>query len=330
MSTLGLSDRIAFYEELRRMVAAGFVLSQALRTLREKHASPGLAHIYQALETSCAAGRPLAEGLAEIPWDFGGLEVHLVRAGEGSGRLEEVLKSLADYFRRRQELLRRIQSALLYPVFLIHVAIFVCPLPMAFLDGWFAYVKTVCIELIVVYGAFAAGWGFTLLVRNVPGISHAWDRVRFLVPWYGPATKRFAITRFATTLGHLLDSGVTAPKSIELAADTLGVPTWRSRVLAAIPRVQAGERIVDSLDSAGFLPHNAKAILLAGEEAGQLPEVLLDVAKMTEEEGSHIARNGCKALSLVFLLFAILAAFYMLVSNLYLRLLSGMDQVGGN
>ncbi|MEK7865128.1 MAG: type II secretion system F family protein, partial [Planctomycetota bacterium] len=122
MSTLALSDRIAFYEELRRMVNAGFVLSQAFRTLREKRGTRELSGLYQTLETSCAAGRPLAEGMAQIPWDFCALEIHLVRAGEGSGRLEETLKSLADYYRRRQELVRRIQSALLYPIFLIHVA----------------------------------------------------------------------------------------------------------------------------------------------------------------------------------------------------------------
>jgi len=329
VSTLGLSDRIAFYEELRRLVNAGFVLSQAFRTLREKRAATGLSELYQTLEVSCASGRPLADGMAQIPWDFGALEVHLVRAGEGSGRLEETLKSLAGYFRRRQELIRRIQSALLYPIFLTHVAIFVCPLPMAFLFGWYEYVKTVCIALIVVYGAFAVGWGFTLLVRSVPGIAHAWDRIRFMIPWYGGATKRFAVTRFATTLGHLLDAGISAPKALELAAETLGVPTWRSRVLAIIPRVQQGDRIVDSLDSAGFLPANASAIMLAGEEAGQLPEVLADVAKMCEDEGSHIARIGCKVLSLIFLMGAIGFAFYMLVTNLYLKLLSGADQIGG-
>lgn len=329
MSSLALADRIAFYEELRRLVNAGFVLSQAFKTLRERRATQGLAGLYRTLEESCAAGKPLADGMAEMPWDFGALEVHLIRAAEGSGRLEETLKTLADYYRRRQELVRRIQSALLYPIFLIHIAIFVCPLPMAFLTGWYDYVKTVCIGLIVVYGAFAIGWGFTLLVRSIPGVAHAWDRIRFLIPWYGSATKRFAVTRFATTLGHLLDAGITAPKSLELAAETLGVPTWRSRVLDIIPRVQQGDRIVDSLDAAGFLPANASAILLAGEEAGQLPEVLFDVAKMCEEEGSHIARIGCKVLSLIFLVTAIGFAFYMLVTNLYLKLLEGADQIGG-
>lgn len=326
---MSLADRIAFYEELRRLVNAGFVLSQAFKMLRERRCTRSLAGLYKALEESCASGKPLAEGLAAIPWDFGALEIHLVRAGEGSGRLEETLKSLADYYRRRQELLRRIQSALLYPLFLIHVAIFVCPLPMAFLDGWFQYVKTVCIALIVVYGSFAVGWGFTMLVRNISGLARVWDRIRFFVPWYGPAVKRFAITRFATTLGHLLDAGITAPKSLELAAETLGVPTWRNRVLAIIPRVQQGDRIVDSLDSAGFLPGNVSALLLAGEEAGQLSEVLLDAANMCEEEGSHIARNGCKVLSLLFLVVALLAAFSMLVTNLYIRLLSGMNEIGG-
>lgn len=330
MSTLALSDRIAFYEELRRMVNAGFVLSQAFKTLRDKRGTSGLWDLYQTLETSCAAGHPLAEGMAQIPWTFGALEVHLVRAGEGSGRLEETLKSLAEYYRRRQELVRRIQSALLYPIFLVHVAIFVSPLPIAFLTGWFDYIQSVCIGLIVAYGAVAVGWGFSLLVRRTPGIAQVWDRIRFLIPWYGPATKRFAVTRFATTLGHLLDSGVSTPKALELAAETLGVPTWRNRVLGIIPRVQQGHRIVDSLDTAGFLPANASAILLAGEEAGQLPEVLFDVAKMCEEEGSHYARIGCKVLSLIFLFIAVGFAFWQFLSRLIFPLLQGTEQIGSD
>ncbi len=329
MSALRLGDRIAFYEELKSMVSAGFVFSQALRTLRDKRDAWAQTRMFRSLEEACASGQTFADAMADLPGEFDDLEVNLVRAGEQGGRLEETLKSLAEYFRRRQEIRRRIMGAVIYPIFLIHVAIVVPPAPLVVSEGVGAYLQSAGLAFLVVYGIAGAIWGFTLLVRNVPVVSDVWDRVRLAIPWYGNASRKFAVARFATSLGHLLDSGVSAPKAMELSAATLGIPTWRRGVLGVIPRVSGGDRIVDSIESAGFLPPNAAAIMLAGEESGQLPECLFNVAKMMEEEGSHSARIGSKVAQILALMVAIGFGGFQLLRQA-LRMFSGaVDQLPG-
>lgn len=330
MSALRLGDRIAFYEELKSMVSAGFVFSQALRTLREKRGAWAQSRVFHALEDACASGQAFADAMAGLPGEFGDLEVNLVRAGEQGGRLEETLKSLAEYFRRRQEIQRRIMGAVIYPIFLIHVAIIVPPAPLLVMDGMFAYLKAAGLAFLVVYGIAGAIWGFTVLVRNAPGISEVWDHVRLKIPWYGIAASRFAVARFATSLGHLLDSGVSAPKALDLSAATLGIPSWRRAVLGVTPRVSEGDRIVDSLESAGILPPNAASIMLAGEESGQLPESLFSVARMMEEEGSHSARIGSKVAQILALLLAIGFGAFQILTQIIQRVAGSMGQLGGN
>jgi len=262
-----------------------------------------------ALAENVQGGATFSESLAQHPKIFNKLYVNMVKAGELGGVLEIVLNRLAEYQEKAQKLKNKIVSAMVYPVIVMFIAIailvflmiFIVPkfeemfasteseLPMIskivfgtskfFLRRDFLVPNIVFVFVVVGFGVFF----FNLWGRGKAG-RKAIDTIKLKLPILGDIQRKSAVSRFSRTLGTLVTSGVPILQALNITRDTAGNVVISQAIEKVHEAVKEGETIVTPLQASGVFPNMVISMVDVGEETGQLPEMLLKVADVYDDE----------------------------------------------
>jgi type II secretion system protein F len=290
-------DLALFTRQLSDLLGAGLPINRALRTLSQQSASGELAGILSDVERDVSAGKPFHQSLGRFPRVFPPLYVSMVQAGETGGFLEDVLKRLAVFIEKDQELRSRVKSALAYPTLLIVIGTGAVAFLMVFFIPRFSEIfRKMGGELplptqivMAVSGFFQDYWmlafaGAVLLLLawarlqdTVRGRRVA-DRMKLRIPLFGDIVRKNAISRFARTLGTLLKSGVPILEALSISTEALGNAVLREGIDEAGAGVKQGRALADILRQARCFPAMVTDMIAVGEEAGNLDEVLVRVA----------------------------------------------------
>jgi type IV pilus assembly protein PilC len=240
---------------------------------------------------------------------FNKLFVNMVKAGELGGVLEVVLNRLAEYQEKAHKLKNKIVSAMVYPVIVMFIAVaillflmvFIVPkfkdmfaeqggeLPMiskvvfGFSESLIANpyglpnVAYLLIVLVGFYFGFVA-WGKTPKGRN------AVDAMKLRLPIFGDIQRKSAVSRFSRTLGTLVTSGVPILQALNITKETAGNVIISKAIGNVYDAVKEGETIVTPLQASGVFPNMVISMVDVGEETGQLPDMLLKVADVYDDE----------------------------------------------
>jgi general secretion pathway protein F len=291
---------IAFTRDLSNLVSAGLPLDRAFELLTSLAESGPMAVLMQDLRDRVRGGKALSQALAEHPKQFDRLYINMVRAGEASGSLGPVLQRISEFQERSAELRSSVQSALLYPVILVAVAVmavlvmifFVVPkfeatfrqfgkaLPPAtenllaisqFLrnDGW-----------IIFLGLFAV----IVLVRGrmrTPAGQLKWHGRKLTLPVLGDLFRKIEVARLARTLGTLLGNGVPA---LTIVKDTVDNRALANSLDGVLVRLKEGQGFARPLMETGLYPKLAVHMVAVGEETGRLDTMLMKVADVYDVE----------------------------------------------
>lgn len=300
-----------FTRQLATLIDSGLPLLRGLTVLGKQEPNPVLRGTISALADSVQGGSTFSESLAQHPRIFNKLYVNMVKAGELGGVLEVVLNRLAEYQEKAHKLKNKIVSAMVYPVIVMFIAvsillflmIFIVPkfkdmfsemgdaeLPMisqvVFGFSDFLIKPTIWIIPNIVWILLAAtgfylgfaAWGRTPKGRNFV------DALKLKLPIFGDIQRKSAVSRFSRTLGTLVTSGVPILQALNITKETAGNVVISHAIGQVHEAVKEGESIVTPLQASGVFPNMVISMVDVGEETGQLPEMLLKVADVYDDE----------------------------------------------
>jgi general secretion pathway protein F len=304
-------DLLVFTQELHTLVKASFPLDRSLAILGQLAESPALAEIIQEVLKEVKGGKSFSEGLGKYPETFPKVYASMVKAGEASGALEEILARLAAYLEQSENLRSYIVSALIYPALLavvgtasmVILTLFVVPrfssifqdmgipmpLPMVILRGistvisgyWWAFLAILILAIV-----------YLRRMLGTPEGRLNWDRKLLRIPLAGNVLRKVEVARFARTLGTLLHGGVPLLQAMNIVRDIISNQGIASTIDPIRNGIKKGEGITSPMKQSGVFPPLAMHLIEVGEESGKLDTMLVQVADVYDTE----VRDGIKNL----------------------------------
>ena len=298
-----------FTRQLATLIDSGLPLLRSLTVLEKQEPHPVLRATVGALAENVQGGSTFSESLAQHPKIFNKLYVNMVKAGELGGVLEVVLNRLAEYQEKAQKLKNKIVSAMVYPVIVMFIAVAILVFLMIFIVPKFKEMFTNTdqeLPLIskIVFGTsefFLARplflpnvfflfivFGVVVVLFNIWGKTKggrsAIDLLKLRMPILGDIQRKSAVSRFSRTLGTLVTSGVPILQALNITRDTAGKVVISNAIEKVHEAVKEGETIVTPLQASGVFPNMVISMVDVGEETGQLPEMLLKIADVYDDE----------------------------------------------
>ena len=291
--------------QLSVLVGAHVPMAEALAALVDQTEKEKLKVILSKVKEKVNEGMPLADALAEHPKVFDTLYIQMVRAGEKSGALDQVLARLATFADGQVKLQGQIISAMAYPIllgmvgFAILMFLFLGVIPR--IRGLFDSLPggddlPFITDMVFFFGDLLVGWwwavpvvvigsavGFRRWVGTESGRDR-WDRFKLRVPIFGRMNRLIAVARFCRTLATLLVSGVPIVSALNIVEKVVGNVHIASAVNNANVAIMEGASIASPLKSSGQFPPLVTHMIGIGERTGELERMLTVVADSYEDQ----------------------------------------------
>lgn len=292
-----------FFRQLANLCDAGLPLIRALTTLISETENPKMVDVIRQLRAGVQKGRTLAECLADHPKVFPPMYSKMVHAGETGGMLEEVLVRIATFGDKSEDLKSKVKGALIYPIFLVTVGAlalfillsFVFPKFISIFDDLNVALPIATRIVMAICGFMSRFWA--LILAGVAAVFVgarqyiATPRGRFQVdkallkaPVFGPVAQRVEISKFARTLGTLIDNGVPILSALRIVVETLTNRALAKEVDSIHDEVSEGDSLNETLRRREHFPASVVNMLAIGEEGGMLGEACKRIADVYDEE----------------------------------------------
>jgi len=303
-SKLGLKDIVLFTHELLTLLQAGLPLDRALTVLLEltQEQKDLNAMIMRILE-SVKGGAQLSDALEAQSGVFSRFYLNLIRAGEASGALDQVLSRLSEYLERTRELRETVGTAMVYPAILLTMSALSLLLLLTFVVPQFTEMfesagKELPVPTQIVVGLATGlrnfwwtlpllGMGFVSFWRyqlSDPERRKVWD-ARFLkLPLVGDLICKIEVANFSRTLGTLLSNGVSLLPALAIVRDTLSNRVIAEKMDLALESLKQGGGLSAPLIESGLFPTLAIQMVKLGEESGHLDQMLERIAVTYDKE----------------------------------------------
>jgi len=338
-----------FTRQLATLIDAGLPLLRGLTVLAKQERDPVLKNTVLMLADSVQGGSTFSESLAQHPKIFNKLYINMVKAGELGGVLELVLNRLAEFQEKAQKIKNKVVAAMFYPVIVMFIAVAILAFLLVFIVPKFQQIFTdmlggkqlpgltrfvmgasdvvkhnflwiiaVVVVLFVVYK----------LIARTPGGRKGVDRIKLYMPLFGDLVRKSSISRFSRTLGTLVTSGVPILQALNITRETAGNAIIADAIGKVHDSVKEGESIVQPLEASGVFPPMVISMIDVGEETGQLPEMLLKIAEVYDDEVDSAVAGLTSLLEPIMIVFLavvvgtiVIALFLPLIS-----IISGLNQ----
>lgn len=324
-------DRAMFTRQLLTMQQAGVTLLASLYTLEKQTSNPCFKDLIKEISASVEHGASLSEALAKYPAVFSELYVNMVKAGEASGLLEEMLKRLAEFEEKEIDTAAKIRAAVRYPMltlvalacaFVVMVNFVVprfasifsqfnkaLPLPTRILLA-ISYIMTHYWFLLI---ALLVGsiYGFLRYIHTKDG-KLKWDSFCLGVPVFGKLISMLIMSRFARTMGVLIRSGLPILQVLDMVARTVDNAKISRAVDAIAINVKEGKGISEPMNTTGLFPPMVVQMVAVGEETGKVDELLTKVSDYYDQQSDYMMRNLATLIEPIFIV--ILGAMVLLMA----------------
>ncbi len=303
---LSRSEAVAFTRSLATLLKASLPLDRSLEMIHDLGSRKTIRATAGRLLHEVRDGTALSDALIADTARFNPLYCNLVRAGEASAKLDDVLGELADTLEDAERRRGEVRSALIYPGFLLVTAFGSVGVLLGYVVPTFepllqdAGVKPPAItEWVIASGRFVQTWWPALVVALLAiGIAfrvaltalqfRTWvHRALLGIPVAGGMLAKFQTAQFSRLLGTLLGAGLALPDSLRLTIDALGNEAFKTGVRDVVPEVEAGRGLAGPLQQMGLMPPMAVQLIQIGQESGQLREMLLKTAEIFELEAKR-------------------------------------------
>jgi type II secretory pathway component PulF len=296
-------DMLLFSREMADLLASGMTLGRALHTLSQRKGEDAKALMIRRLRDEVVQGSALSDALRIYPETFPQLYISMVRAGEASGALAESLEGLCSHYERVQAARSKVVTAMIYPVIVLAIGlvsviglmVFIVPRFTTIFDelGGSLPMSTQILmgfsDLLIKYGWLILGLiaAATISLRKwigTPAGQLWWHARQLKWPVIRQIITANAFAHFARTLETLIRNGVPILKALTISEETVGNSVIAREIAAARTRVTDGSSIAGPLAAGKIFPELLTDMLAVGEETGDLPGALKNIARRYDNE----------------------------------------------
>lgn len=334
-STLTANDLALLTRQFATLLVAGLPLVEALGVLVDQSEKKPIKALLADIREQIRGGKALSAVLETYEKDFSPIYVHMVRAGEASGALDQILFRLAEFLEKQQALRTKVTNAMLYPVIMLVIGTvilfflitFVVPkitqvfaqqkqaLPWPtvalmstsqfFSDYWMVLVG------LVVGGLYAT----RRFIRTGRGRMVA-DRLTLKLPLIGEVARMVSISRLTSTLSTMLASGVQLLEALDVSKRVMNNRVLEETVESARQNIREGETIADPLKRSGEFPALVTHMIAVGERSGDMEEMLRRVSHIYDGEVERVITRLTSLMEPIMILVMGVIVFFIVVAIL--------------
>lgn len=303
-------DLVIFSRQLAVLVSANLPIIKSLRVLKEQTENLYFQKILAEVIDDVEGGEKLSKSFAKYPKVFSIFYISMVKSGETSGKLEDVLNYLADQQEKDYDLASKIKGAMIYPAFILSglsivgviMMVFVVPKLTAILQESGGQLPFTTRVLIGTSGFMSSYW-WVLLIGLIAGIflirlilkseggRKKWDYIKLKLPVFGPLFQKIAVVKFTRGFSTLLIGGVTITQSLEILADIVGNEVYKELILETIKEVEAGKSVASVFLRSKEVPKMLSQLMVMGEQTGKLDEIFLRISNFYAREVDNMVVN---------------------------------------
>jgi len=305
------NDVLSITRELAVLLRAGLPIDRALKVMIEMAGHAQLRDLLDTLLTAVKSGKGLSQALQSYPDVFSNFYINMVRSGEASGRLGEVLARLAEYLTNSKAVKSSVVSAMIYPAILLGVAVLSILGMLGFVVPQFQTLFNdmgdalpLLTRAVISAGDFLKGYGLLLIfvfallmfflrnwLRSENGRARFDERLLNL-PLVGSVVFKYEVSKFAKTAGTLMGNGVSLLQSISIAVETVDNSVIKKSLSALVPAVKRGQRISVALEEEKVFSPLVIQMIRVGEESGSLDQMMTELAQVYDEEVQAGVKRG--------------------------------------
>ncbi|HXX76621.1 MAG TPA: type II secretion system inner membrane protein GspF [Nitrospiraceae bacterium] len=332
---LTTTDVALLTRQLATLLVAGLPLVDALGVLVDQADKKPIKSLMADVREQIRGGKSLSGVLEQYPKEFSQIYVHMVRAGEASGALDQILFRLAEFLEKQLSLKHKVTNAVLYPALMLVVGIALLFFLMTFvvpkITAVFTNLKqalpwpTVILMSIsrfcadywmIMLGALAvAGWALQRAIKTDAGRTAA-DRLLLRLPLTGEVARMVSISRLASTLATMLGSGVQLLEALDVSKRVMNNRVLEQTVEDARKNIKEGETIADPLKRSGEFPALATHMIAVGERSGEIEEMLRRIGQIYDAEVDRVIARFTSLLEPIMILVMGVLVFFIVVAIL--------------
>ncbi|HEX4697408.1 MAG TPA: type II secretion system F family protein [Candidatus Udaeobacter sp.] len=294
-----------FTRQLATLIDSGLPLLRSLNVLAKQERDKVLKNTINKLSDSVQSGSTFSDALALHPRIFNDLYVNMVKAGEVGGVLELVLTRLSEFQEKAAKIKNKIIAAMVYPLIVMTMAVGILCFLLVFIVPKFEMIFHEMLgdkplppvtQFVIAASDAVKNHGLVLLGAVVVIVAMykfigrtrrgrlVIDSFKLRMPLFGNLNRKTAISRFGRTLGTLVTSGVPILQALNITRETAGNAAIARAISKVHDSVKEGESIVQPLEASRVFPPMVVSMVDVGEETGKLPEMLLKVADVYDDE----------------------------------------------
>ena len=323
LNPIKLTDKLFFTKNLRLMIKSGVSLNEALESLTMQIDNIKFKHILQEIKTRVQKGEAFSLALSNFPKVFSEVFVNMIKAGEESGKLDEILETLADQIYKEHDLKSKVKGAMAYPIFIFTAMIAITggllvfvvpkltamfsesgmklPLPTKILIA-FSNMLVHYFYLIIILGIVLAAL-FIKFKKTILG-KEILHKTCLCLPIFGKMAVKLNLARMSRSLSSLLKTDIPVVNSFLITAGVIRNIYYQQVLKEVAQALKQGANIHESLiQHRRLFPQTVIQMIAVGEETGTLDKILEEAALFYEEDLNNILKNLPSLLEPILILF---------------------------
>lgn len=336
-----LNDMVVMSRQLATLVRAGLPLVESLNTLATQSQNPILKKALIDIRQDVLAGSTFTQALAKHPTIFSELYQALANAGEVAGALDETLQVAAEQLDKEQQLKETIKSAFVYPAAVVITAVAVVTFLLIFVVPVFDKVynqfhaKLPAPTLLLVFASriichywWMVGAGIFGSVKMIKKWSQSengkrtCDKIKLKIPLFGPLNRKVAVSRMTRTFSAMVSAGVPIMSGLQTSARVTNNTVFSDVIADVVVKLNEGLKLSVPLEQSGQFPPMVIHMIAAGEESGNIDEMLKQVTTFYDRDIEYAVQRLTRMMEplmtvvLGIIVGFVLLALYMPIFNL--------------
>jgi len=321
LNRVSAKDLVIVTRTIATMVSASVPLADALRNISHQSDNIRLQRILVDLANEVEGGSRFSDALEKHADVFSQFFINMVRSGETTGQLGDVLEYLADQQEKDYDLSSKVKGAMIYPAFILGtmtvmgfvMMTFVVPKLVAVLEAANVPLPWTTRTLIVTSNFMASYWWLIILAviggafafriwGKTPGGKLSIDKFKIYVPGFGRLFRQVYVVRFTRSLATLVKGGVDMVSALEIVSSVIGNELWKHAVHETIQEVNDGNSIITAFQRYKFIPTLMTQMMSVGEATGRTQDILARVSAFYAREIDNQVANITKLIEPIVLI----------------------------
>lgn len=310
LNKIKVKDIVIFSRQFSVLISANVSMVQALKILIDQTENINLKMVISEVADEVDAGSSLSETLSKHPKVFSNFYVSVIRSGETSGKLDEVLSYLADEMEKDYDMMNKIRGAMIYPAFVLCSLIVVGIVMMTFVVPKLTVILTesgaelpITTKILISSSGIMSKYWLALIVSagalmfffrwyaGRPNGRRQLDYVKLKLPVFGRLFKLIYLVRFARSMNTLIVGGVAISSGLKVASEVVGNKIYKELIDKTIKEVEDGNSISSVFIKSDVIPKMVSQMLNIGEKTGKMDVILERITNFYGREISSMVSN---------------------------------------